>query len=95
MKDYTTKEFFKAILGIKSQAGDIFEHFGAVPHFDAWVEQNEFGGNPSYFVELSIDWKVPMKKVKFTYHLAAMTLKEFENEIKSYLYDCVDTFINL
>lgn len=91
----TNKEFFNAVLGIEDQARDIFEHFHAVPKFDAWIKSNEFGGNPSYHVSLNIEWRLPMKKVEFEYHPAWQTLTGFVNEIKAYLFSCVDTFVNL
>lgn len=78
------------------QAEDIFEHFNAVPRFEIKEVPNEFGGNSELHVTFWYLWRDMIGKLKtFVYRPATQTQDGFVNEIRSYLLDCVDTFINL
>lgn len=78
------------------QAEDIFEHFDARPRFDVVEIPNEYGGNSE--LRVTFTYTTPHyrgKEVTFAYNPASKTQDGFINEIKAYLLDCVDTFINL
>ena len=84
---------FVSIYG--DQIRDVFEHFGAVPHFDYTEIGSTCGGNPVHKYHLSIDWRLPMREVDFVYSPITETVQEFFNRIRAYCFDCVDTFCNL
>ena len=87
------------IMGIKEQFKDIMYHMaGDYGDFNLVLEivQNPFGGNPVPTV--TFDYKyfdIAGKKVVFEQQLASQSEKDFVNEIKSYLFDCIDTFVNM
>ena len=89
------KEITEMLDSISDQVRDVFEHFDAIPHFKAWEEKNPYGGNPTYKVEFSADWRIPMKAKTFSRNPAFKTVDMLRDEIKAYLFDCIDTFCNL
>ena len=85
-----------AIMEHVQQIDDIFEYFKATPHFLFEVVSNDFGGNPELIVSFWYETRhYNGKHVKFTYQPAFGTIESFINEIKAYMLDCVDGFINL
>ena len=81
---------------VVQQAEDIFEHFHAVPRFEIKEIPNEYGGNPELHVTFWYLWHDMISRVvNFVHRPACQTQDEFVNEIRSYLLDCVDTFVNL
>ena len=84
-------ELVRRVNGVIQQAEDIFEHFGAEPVFNLESET---------IWDLRVTFTYKTKsfngKVKvFNYNPASKTQDEFINEIKAYMLDCVDAFINL
>lgn len=81
---------------VVQQAEDIFEHFQAKPVFDIVEIPNEYGGNSELRVGFYYTGRLYNGKTKqFVYRPASQTEQGFINEIRSYLLDCVDGFINL
>ena len=81
---------------VVQQAEDIFEHFNAVPHFSMVEIPNPCGGNSELHVGFYYTGRLYNGKTKqFVYRPASQTETGFIHEIRSYLLDCVDTFINL
>lgn len=84
------------IMGEMDRINDIFDYFHATPYFLFEVESNPYGGNPELIVTFRYDTKMfPGKTVKFVYRPAFTTVQNFVNEIKSYMFDCVDAFVSL
>lgn len=87
------KKIYESVV---QQAKDIFEFFHAVPHFSIAEATNSHGGNPELFIIFSYTCKLYEGKTKkFVYRPASQTETGFIQEIRSYLLDCVDTFINM
>lgn len=81
---------------VVQQAEDIFEHFHAVPHFSMVEIPNPCGGNSELHVGFYYTGRLYEGKTKqFVYRPASQTETGFIQEIRSYLLDCVDTFINM
>ena len=81
---------------VVQQAEDIFEHFHAKPVFDIVEIPNPYGGNSELHVGFYYTGRLYNGKTKqFVYRPASQTEHWFINEIRSYLLDCVDGFINL
>lgn len=74
------------------QAKDIFEHFGAEPVFNFEPDAIWLG---SFRVTFTYKTKYFNGKTKVFYYVPTKTHDDFINEIKAYMLDCVDTFINL
>ena len=89
------KEMITMISRIKDQSRDIFRHFDAVANFELERKDNPWGGNPKYIITLSLSAPIPMKEKTFERQPAYKTAEMVENEIKAYLYDCIDTLITL
>ena len=87
------QERLNALIG---QAEDVFEHFQAKPVFEVKTINNPFGGNPETHVGFTYTTKHFNGKPKlFSYRPASQTVDEFINEIRAYMFDCVDAFVNL
>jgi hypothetical protein len=81
---------------VVQQAEDIFEHFHAEPVFDIVEIPNSYGGNSELHVGFYYRGRLYNGKTKqFVYRPASQTEQGFINEIRSYLLDCVDGFINM
>lgn len=80
---------------IIQQAEDIFEYFGMVPSFSIVEVPNPCGGNSELHVTFKYTGRYEGREEKFIYRPATQTQNGFLNEIKAYLLDCVDTFVNI
>jgi len=78
------------------QAEDIFEHFNAKPKFSITEIPNAYGGNPELHVDFSYSGRLYNGVQKtFVFKPTSQTEQGFVNEIRSYLLDCVDGFVNI
>lgn len=89
------KEAKDFISEYSEQITEVFEHFGAVPHFSYEEKPNPYGGNPEYIIHFSVDWRCPMKEKDFVMQPAAESAEMFFNRIRAYMFDCIDAFCNL
>lgn len=74
------------------QIEDIFEHFDAEPVFGIEEDSIWLG---SFRVIFTYKTKSFNGKTKVFYYVPTKAHDGFINEIKAYMLDCVDTFINL
>ena len=82
--------------GILDQIRDVFEHFNVEPIFSDEIIPNPYGGNPEY--KVTFTYKAPHfegREKVFTYHPAFTTVPGFIAEIRAYMFECVDAFVNL
>ena len=91
--DKTLDEKMTALI---DQTEDIFEYFSVTPVFNVSVIENEYGGNPEVKVDFTYAAKhLNGKPKQFILRPAIQTGEAFINEIRAYMFDCVDAFVNL
>ena len=78
------------------QAEDIFEYFGAVPHFKV-EDRTRYGCNTELHVLFDYDapYGYKGKHVDFEWFPCVESMECFASRIKAYLLDCVDTLVNI
>lgn len=75
---------------------DVFEHFNVKPYFSVEEIKNPFGGNPEQVVTFTFVAPHYNGKTKtFKRNPASKTVEMLENEILAYMFQCVDTFVNI
>ena len=89
-------ELHKMLNSLIDQAEDVFDHFNATPIFEVKTIENPRDGTFSAHIEFTYKTKYFNGKPKlFSYNSSAQTVDNFINEIRSYLFDCIDAFVNL
>lgn len=85
-----------AVMNQMDRINDVFEHFNATPKFIIDVKENPYGGNPTLKVTFWYEAKYYAgKQVVFIYRPTVETIDSFVNSILAYMFECVDTFVNI
>ena len=79
----TVQDLINKLTLIEDITNDIAENFGGKITLSLYVEENKYGGNPSYIVNMTGNGNnYPLKDKTFTWQLAVQTFESFINEIK-------------
>lgn len=92
----TVQDLINKLTLIEEITNDIAENFGGEISLSLHVEENKYGGNPEYIVDMTGNGKnYPLKDKTFIYKPALQTFESFINEIKAYMLDVLDCLNNL